>query len=254
MRLIFFGTAGATQSASDGNVCLAVTARDHSVLVDASGNPVMNLKRAEIDPLELDVLVLTHAHTDHIYALPSLIHNLWLMKREKTLKIISDRQTRAIAENLLGHLGLLTKRGLFPLEWICEDHAKLEPAPSVTLSLFPTRHSVPSSGIRIAEGDSVLVYASDTSPVDGIVEAARGARALIHEASGRADREAHLNREGHSSGRQAGIAAARAGVGALYLCHFDYREDIPPAEMRREAQAEFSGEVVTPERYYWYEV
>ena len=76
MKLIFFGTCGGIQTRINTNVTFLIVDQELSILVDASGNPVHYLERAGIDPRTLDILLLTHTHTDHIYALPSLIHNL----------------------------------------------------------------------------------------------------------------------------------------------------------------------------------
>jgi ribonuclease Z len=254
LKVVFFGTAGAVQSASDGNVCFAIQGEGCSLLVDASDSPVHNLLKAGLDPLALDALVLTHSHTDHIYGVPSLIHNLWLMKRGKPLRIISNLSTTAKTKELLELFGLLTREGLFPLEWIDGENGAVEMETSLTVKLFPVNHSVPTSGIRVEEGAAAFAYTSDTAPFAGVITASRGCQLLIHEASGNSSREKYLNQAGHSSARQAGEAAAQSGVGRLFLCHFDYFGGPPPQELRKEAQVSFKGEVVVPERFKEYEI
>jgi ribonuclease Z len=254
LRVVFFGTAGAAQHASDSNVCFAVRAEGCSFLVDASGSPVHNLLKAGFDPLALDALVLTHSHTDHVYGLPSLIHNLWLIKRGKPLQIISNPPTAAKMVELLELYGLLNKEGLFPIEWIDGEMGVLEMAASLSLKLFPVRHSVPTSGIRVEERGAAFAYTSDTAPFAGVIAASRGCQVLIHEASGDSSREKYLNQVGHSSARQAGEAAARSGVGRLLLCHFDYFVGPLPEDLRKEAQGRFRGEVVVPERFKEYKI
>ena len=254
MRIVFFGTGGAVQSAADGNVCFALRAQGCSLLVDASGSPVHDLLKAGFDPLTMDALVLTHSHTDHIYGLPSLVHNLWLMKRDKELKIISNMQTTNKARELLELFGLPDKEGMFPIDWMDGEKGFLQMAPSLILKLFPVRHSVPTSGVRVEERGAVLVYTADTAPFEGLTEAARGCRALIHESSGAHDRQEHLNRAGHSSARQAGQTAAQLRADMLFLCHFDYRGGPAAADLRAEAQESYRGEVVIPELFREYEI
>lgn len=254
MKVVFFGTAGAVQSASDDNVCFALRAEGCSLLVDASDSPVHNLLKAGFDPLALDALVLTHSHTDHIYGVPSLIHNLWLMKRAMPLKIISNAPTAAKTGELLELFGLPGKEGMFRIEWIDGEKAVTKISSSLAVALFAVRHSVPTSGARIGEGGAAFVYTADTAPFDGVIAAARGCQLLIHEASGDSSREKHLNQAGHSSARQAGRAAAQSGVGRLFICHFDYFSGPPPEELRKEAQVSFKGEVVVPERFREYDI
>jgi ribonuclease Z len=254
LKVVFFGTAGAAQDASDTNVCFVVRGEGCSFLVDASGSPVHNLLKAGLNPFTLDALVLTHSHTDHIYGVPSLIHNLWLIKREKPLQIISNPATAAKTLELLDLFGLLNKEGLFPIEWIDGEKGSLEMAASLALKLFPVRHSVSTSGIRVEENGAAFVYTSDTAPFAGVIAASRGCQVLIHEASGDSSREKYLNQAGHSSARQAGKAAAESGVDRLLLCHFDYFVGPLPGDLRKEAQTSFRGEVVVPERFKEYKI
>jgi ribonuclease Z len=254
LKVVFFGTAGAVQSDSDTNVCFVVYSAGYSLLVDASDSPVRNLLKAGVDPLKLDALVLTHSHTDHIYGVPSLIHNLWLMKRGKSLRIVANAHTLARAKELLELFGLPDKEGMFPMEWIDGESGVPHTTASPVLSLFPVKHSVPTSGVRIEENGAAFAYTSDTAPFDGLIESLRGCGLLIHEASGAAAREQHLNRAGHSSARQAGQTAFQTGVARLFLCHFDYAAGPLPEELRREAQGSFQGEVVVPERFKEYDI
>ena len=79
-----------------------------------------------------------------------------------------------------------------------------------------------------------VAYSSDTSPCQSLVRLARGTDALIHEAAGEFS--------GHSTATQAGQAAARAGVGRLYLIHYP-AFDADLSALLAEAQKEFTGPV-----------
>lgn len=254
MRLIFFGTAGAVQSEDNSNISFSIVEDQFSILIDASGNPVQFLKKAGIDPLNLDVLVLTHSHTDHIYAFPSLIHNLWLMKRKKTLNIITNPFTEEKAKGLCTVLSLLSKESLFRLNWITLEEGLFELTPELKIHIFPVEHSTPTSGFKIYSPASSLVYSCDTAPINRVIHEARSAGALIHEASGTIEEEKRLNEAGHSSGRQAGEAAENAGVETLFLCHFDYKKGSSHREVEREARSAFRKKTIVPELFTFYQV
>ena len=254
MRLVFFGTSGGVPTGKNGNLSFAVAAEKTSILIDASGNPVQNLIRAGFDPLELDVVVLTHTHTDHIYGLPSLLHALWMLKRDKSLFIIANPATAAFARELSGLFRLLQREGLFPIKWEELEDGQLPLSETVVVELFGVEHSTPTSGVKIIADNAALVYSCDTSPCRRVVEKATGAQALIHEASGNSDLEMSLNPEGHSSARQAGEIAARAGVKTLFLAHFDYRINLSESDLEAEASKSFSGKVVVPELFKEYEI
>lgn len=254
MKIIFFGTAGAIQSKDNTNVSFSVVEKKLSILVDSSGNPIQCLKRVSIDPTKLDVLILTHFHTDHIYALPSLIHNLWLMKRKKPLSIISNQFTINKAKELCNIFSLSSKEGLFSINWVNIDEGEIDVFPGVKIQLFSVLHSIPTSGIKIITSNSSLVYSSDTSPSKEVINRASGVKALIHEASGTLNLEGKLNKAGHSSGRQAGEVAKKAGVKFLFLCHFDFSEGSTQDKVEFETKSSFQGKVIVPELFRFYEV
>lgn len=89
-----------------------------------------------------------------------------------------------------------------------------------------------------------IVYSGDTAPCEAMVQLAKGADLLIHEAT-----FAHAHRElaarsGHATAVQAACIAAAAGVRALVLTHFSPRYDDERAEVKLsdlllEAQAIF---------------
>ena len=255
MRLIFFGTAGAIQQAGNGNSSFLVETNSMNLLIDTSGSPVQSLLQAGVDPKQLDAVVMTHSHTDHIYAFPSLIHNLWLMGRAKPLVIFSNPAVLTKIGELCRPLGVLEKKNLFSIEWVSLDDASRNVVgKSLIVTLFPVEHSVATSGVKIEEEARTLVYSSDTSPCDRVVRESGGAAALIHEASGCNARESELNKKGHSSGRQAGEQAEKARVETLFLVHLDPQAPETPGAIRDEAAASFSGQTILPVNYRVYDV
>src|SRR3989442_9981667 len=68
-----------------------------------------------------------------------------------------------------------------------------------------------------------IVYTGDTMPHEALVEMARRADVLIHDATSDAALEEKANRYGHSSSRQAAETAKEAGVGLLVLTHLSPR-------------------------------
>ncbi len=70
-----------------------------------------------------------------------------------------------------------------------------------------------------------IVYTGDSMPSRTLIERARGADVLIHDATSDAALEEKANRYGHSSSRQAAEVAKEAGVGLLVLTHLSPRYD-----------------------------
>lgn len=262
MKILFLGTYGAVPSRLSGNTSFVISTGDEYILIDASGNPVQGLKKAGIDPDTLTTLVLTHAHVDHIYALPSLIHALFCAHRKNPLTVVSNPETVKSAKGLLDFFGLNREKIGYDIMYSAEktDFGLVykDYAGSFKIELFPGAHSVPSSMVRIStevsSGGKGVFYTADTGSIADICKFAKGCKIMIHETSGPSVMEKKLSRDGHSSGYQAGSNAHCAGVKRLFLCHFNPDAGSTPDAMVREAKLSYSGEIVIPEPYKWYTV
>ncbi|WP_152042951.1 ribonuclease Z [Salinigranum salinum] len=89
-----------------------------------------------------------------------------------------------------------------------------------------------------------LVYTGDTRPVSATEEIAAGADLLIHEATFASDEADRARSTGHTTAREAGRLARRAGVKRLALTHISSRYAGDASEIAREAAAAFDGESV----------
>ena len=233
MKVTFLGISGGVQSPESGNVSFFVTEGKTSVLAEVSGNPAGELTACGVDPAELDTVLLSHAHVDHIYALPSLLHNMWLLKRSRPLPIFANVPTLETARTLCAVFGFEKKPGMFRVEWIVFPKQAMALGPFI-LETFPTVHGVPTVGFVFSAGGKKLAYFADTAPLTDRPPSAIGANAVIHEAGGVEAVESTLNVQYHCSGRQAAIAAGKISLTdqdppTLFLCH------LPPDPEKRAA-------------------
>lgn len=245
MEVAFFGTGCAIPTAATGHTAFLVTTRREgaggtTILVDAVDSPVRSMMRLGLDPLELDVVIITHYHADHISAFPALLSTFNCMERSKPLKVVADGETSERARRLADLLDLGPDQLSFPISY---DHEHTDP--TVTIRLTPGRHTVQSSMVRFESADGSLFYTSDTQYYDGIAMEASGCGMLIHEATTSQRTVAAL--PGHSSAAQAGKTARAAGARSLFLCHICYADYDGEAAIVREAEQEFAGDVIVPE-------
>lgn len=244
-RVIILGSGPALPDHDRDNTFLVWDAEEGSLLIDCGGRAYQQLLRAGIDAKTLRGVVLTHAHPDHIYGLPALVFHLWLAGYEGTLRIWANAPTLATARRLCDALELEQKGHMCKVDWLQIDDAGervLEATEEYTISTGPVRHSIPCLGVKLVERASgrSLVYSSDTQPCAEVEQLARGAHTLIHEATTRDPN----NGQGHSTPRQAGAIAARAGVQRLVLIHYSAEYTMPEADAIAEARAGgFAGEL-----------
>jgi ribonuclease Z len=215
--LSFLGSSAAVPSVGHDNVFLAVEGTHSTLMIDCGGSPTLKLQLAGIEPTQLDYVLFTHRHPDHMYGFPILMLDLWLLGQARSLHVVGETEGVQTAQALLTIFHCSDWPGFVPPSFhtvpLMSEAVMLD-EPDFLVTASPAEHLVPCLALKILNRATgrVVVYSSDTGPCNSVARLARGADILIHEASGEL--------EGHSSPAQAGAIAQEAGVGALYLVHY----------------------------------
>lgn len=228
----FLGVNGSCQSAASGNTALLITSAGHSLAVDLS------VKLSAVVDAEPDAVVLTHEHIDHVYGLPSLLHQSWLRGRTKPLTVYVPAGMEHIPEGLISLFKIREKKNMFPITVQAAGAFTLGDA---SVSFFATDHTSTSLGLVLEENGKTLVYTCDTRPIK--TAPVQTADVLIHEASGVSGNEETLIKKGHSSGKDAAELAKALGAERLFLCHLPMEKPAADAVLT-EAQTVFPAAAV----------
>ena len=185
MEIHFLGTGSAYPGSQRDNTSICFSNDGYHVLVDVSGNPCRKLKQSGVGLGELDTVVFTHFHIDHIYGLPSLLWGMWLEDRRKPLRILCDYRNEKKLHEWLATMEADKWPIAFPIEVETFDgdgEEELLAGGGMKISCFKALHSVPTVGLEIQCADKVVVYSSDTE-INERIRRYDHIDILIHEAT-----------------------------------------------------------------------
>jgi ribonuclease Z len=113
-----------------------------------------------------------------------------------------------------------------------------------TVTLDDGRTVTPGDLVGAPRRGRTVVYSGDTRPHLPLIEAARGADLLVHEATFGGDELERAKETGHSTAAEAARVAAEAGVRRLVLTHISPRYGRDAAELLAEARAIFPETII----------
>lgn len=251
MLLTVLGCSGSVPGPESAASGYLVRAGNTSVVLDL-GNGTFGALQRYLDPLDLDGLILSHLHPDHCADISALTVYRRYHPHPTPRDLLPVYGPPDTAERLIAaYAPNVDERNRTDLSDLYEFRsygggtARIGP-----LGVLAARveHSCEAYAVRVSHAGRALVYSGDTGPCPQLVELATGADVLLAEASW--PDQPDNPRGVHLSGREAGEAAAAAGVGRLLITH------VPPwtstEQVLTEAKAAFDGptELVRPGSHY----
>ena len=215
MTVHLLGTGSADGGPDRTTTMLVVEHGPTTVLVDCGGDAVHRMLAVGLAPRELSAVVLTHEHPDHLAGFPLLVEKLWLQGREAPIDVYGLAPTLEKARALFAVFSTDGWEGLPEVRYHdveAAPGAAVADLGGVAVTATPVDHPVPTIGLCFAAGGVRAAYSCDTAPAAAVVELARGADLLLHEATGSMPGV-------HSSPEEAARIAAEAGAGRLVLVH-----------------------------------
>ena len=270
MRITFLGTGCPVVSTSRYGPAQLLRHGDRAVLVDCGSGVTQRLLAAGCPGRDLDAVLLTHLHSDHIVDLFQLIISSWHQGRDRPQRVYGPLGTRAYVEGLMelwrpeleqriAHEQRPSTAALELAVTEIADGARLDlgafQARAVEVDHKPVRHAF-GFVFQGTGTDARIALSGDTRRCAALIEAARGVELLVHEVfihrempvvPGQRSAATVANVAAyHTLSDEVGKIAAEAGVGCLALTHF-----VPPGCDRQalldEVAGDFTGPVVLAE-------
>ena len=252
MRLTVLGRSPA--SPNPGEACAGYLLEGGGArgLVDIGPGVVAHLLTRH-HPDELDAVVVSHMHADHMLDLVTLryVYPWRTRPRHERLRVVMPPGS---ADQLLDLARGVGNARHFEDAFRVSEYDGAKPMTFAGLAMTPieTVHFIPCWGFRAEADGRRLAYTADTSPCDALDDLADGADLLLSEATLRSlDEDAQPpERRGHLLPAEAGEAARRAGSRRLMLTHLPVEDGA--ADARRAAADAFEAdvEIAEPDRSY----
>ncbi len=238
MDVVLLGTGSPLPDPNRAGPATLVRVGGRPFLVDCGRGVLQRAAAVGVGAGQIDALLLTHLHSDHITDLNDVITTRWVTSfAPSPLRIFGPPGTKEVVASTLAVLRL-------DIGYRLEHHEDLTWSPpvevtevldgvvldeaGVTITAAPTDHRpvAPTCGYRIEHEGRAVVLAGDTVPCETLDRLAAGADVLVHTVI----REELITQAGvqrlrdicdyHSSVEQAAQTAARAGVTTLMLTHY----------------------------------
>jgi ribonuclease Z len=224
IRVTFLGTAAVVPDGGHDSASFVINGH---CLVDTGWYSAIKMRQYGLNPLDIDTLIFTHFHHDHYIGLPQILFYRAMRAGERPglppLKIVGPAED---LERVVGLAKQLLQPDRFPEMNLSVELLPLKPGETMALGdlrleTCSSLHPVPGLCYRVTDQvtGTTLAFTGDTAYHPPVVELARGASLLIHEASYGAKAAPASNPSLHSGAPDAARVAVEAGVGRLALIH-----------------------------------
>ncbi|MCJ8005947.1 MBL fold metallo-hydrolase [Lederbergia wuyishanensis] len=234
MELTVIGHWGGYPKAGEASSGYLLTHEGFNLLVDC-GSAVLSQLQMYIKPEELNAVILSHYHADHIADIGVLHHALLIGKYVSGY----DRNL-----SIYGHskdpdgLSSLTYKDI--TTGIAYDKDNFIHIGPFKIEFIRTKHPVACYAMRITCEGKTLVYTADTSYFDELVEFSMDADVLLAESNFYKGMDGAS--AGHMTSEEAGRLAKKANVDTLVLTHLPHFGDLN--QLKAEAAEQFEQEII----------
>lgn len=248
-EISFLGTGGASPTRERDSTSFLLESGRAKVLVDCPGSVLQKIRKLNVDPREINAILVTHIHPDHIYGLPSLVHGLML--EEGAMTLFGSEESVLFCQKLLDLFGLQEEKIKMRIDWRrVSSHQEFEAAESVLVRPLRIPHHSSSLGYHfyLEEREWEMIFTGDTPLYTTLFEQAENVECLIHDCSApsRFFEEYPVLQTMHTHSRELGEWSQKANVKCLIPCHFFGEVDFSLDEIEKEIRETYSGKLIVP--------
>lgn len=178
------------RSRAGESTCVILTTPNASLIVDAGDGLAQFVRDLELEPTQIQALVLTHDHGDHVAGLTGLLWWLHLAGRSESLPIARPQDGALIDSQLQPFPNAFPGGRRFDLSLTLHRAGQPQDFGEFQVTPFPVRHRFSSSGdwmeaygLGVSVHDQRIVISGDSGPCEPLAQQIAGADLAIIEAT-----------------------------------------------------------------------
>lgn len=185
-EILFLGSGDAFGSGGRLQTSFLVRSSKAEFLIDCGSTTLTALNQNNLNPNDIETVVLSHLHGDHFGGIPFLVLN-WRMgvRRSKPLTIVGppgvERRVHELMEAMFP--GMTAAKTPFAINYREIEEGSVYDLGGFSVAPFRVKHpsGAPSHALRFDLDGKILAYTGDTEWTDALIEAGHDADLLIAE-------------------------------------------------------------------------
>lgn len=218
LDLTFIGTGNAF---APGGLCWNGFVANGRYLFEAPPQALMSLNRMGVDPNDIEAVVISHHHGDHILGLPFLITHWKYRGRTRPVQIVGPPETELVARLIADRTYPSLFDLPFEIEWVTATPGDTVDLGALQLAPVAVEHDrklILSLGYACTLGGRRFGYTGDSQMCESVLNLARQSEVLVTECSSKRQRiPTHMNLVDDMPV----LRAAMAPEAKLILTHID---------------------------------
>lgn len=233
MKFTVIGCWGGYPKANEASAGYLLEQDGFTLLIDC-GSAVLSKLQTIVAPEQLDAVIISHYHADHIADIGVLQHARYiqgfLKEKPKRLPIYGH------GSNEEEFAKLTYKDVTIGVEYDPDQLLKIGP---FRIDFLKTSHPVDCYAMRITSKDQTIVYTADTGFKEELIEFSQHADLLVSECNFYG--EQNFSDAGHLNSLQVGQLANEANVKQLLLTHLPHYGNVN--ELVSQAKQYYHGRI-----------
>lgn len=186
IKLTFLGSGDAFGSGGRLQPCVHISQGQSCFLIDCGSSALISMKRHEIDPSNVEAVLVSHLHGDHFSGIPFMLRETQILSRRTSPLVIAGPPGLEDCIRTCMRIffpGSWSQDLSFDLHFLEMEASRHYTFGDMSATLFPAVHTPATNphSIRVQMGSKSIAYTGDTEWNSNLIEACRTTELSICE-------------------------------------------------------------------------